>query len=166
MREYLEVWDHVSNKQKKGWQIAALGNATIEAFKTDRYQRWKLLDPKTQIVVSVHYYTPVTTSLQKNAEKLGQYLHSQVRQVPADSDWWITFRSLLDEMVKQLTVATAGTLLGPAMLADGNQVLMSASLPPVYNRKQFIELQQYSIIDVDYLDELPNPIDAKAVIWR
>ncbi len=166
MREYLESWDHVSNKQKKGWQIASLGNATLEAFKTDRYQRWKLSEPQTQTVVSVHYYTPVTSSLQKNAEKLGNYLHSQTRHIPAGSEWWGSFRSLLEEMEKQLTVATSGTLLGPAMLMEDNQILMSARLPPVYNPKEFVELQHRSIIDVDYLDELPDPLDPKAVVWK
>ncbi|WP_173931670.1 hypothetical protein [Chelativorans sp. Marseille-P2723] len=63
MREYLEAWDHVSKKQKQGWEIAKLGSATKRAFKTDRVMRWQMEDERAGETLAGLYYTPVTKRL-------------------------------------------------------------------------------------------------------
>jgi hypothetical protein len=165
MREYLEAWDHVSKKQKNGWEIAKLGSATEKAFRTDKYQRWKIFDPDTHATLMVLYYTPVTKELQNNAKLLGDYLHSQKRSIPPESPWWAKFRSLLDEMVEQVDIATTGTLLGPAMLRDG-KIDMNTSLPNGTAPHQLFSKGSQSIVNVDYLDRFPSELEPEALVWK
>ncbi len=76
MEEYLEVWDHISKKKKKGWRIANLGRNLEEAFKTgDKIIRWAVHNKDNGELIVCFYYTPVTSELKKAGEKLGNYLH-------------------------------------------------------------------------------------------
>ncbi len=83
MQQYLECWDHVSKKQKQGWEINRLGSATERAFKTgDRVMRWRVEDEHTGETLVVLYYTPVTKKLQSNAKRLGDYSMLQRSTIP------------------------------------------------------------------------------------
>jgi hypothetical protein len=47
MSEYLEVWDHISNKKKNGWRIAELGRNVEEHFKSgNKLVRWAKIRTK------------------------------------------------------------------------------------------------------------------------
>ncbi|MFQ6238254.1 hypothetical protein [Sinorhizobium meliloti] len=164
MREYLETWDHVSKKQKEGWNIDKLGSATERAFKTDRVMRWRVKDEHTGETILVLYYTPVTKKLQSNAMRLGNYLHAPKKYHSETDRWWSEFRNLLEEMVHQLQIATMGTLLGPAM-KKGDRIQMATHLPPGTNINQIYKEGAAIKVQVEHLDEMPETLEREAVVW-
>jgi hypothetical protein len=165
MREYLEAWDHVSKKQKEGWEINKLGSATERAFKTDRVMRWKVKDAHTGETLAVLYYTPVTKKLRSNAQRLGNYLHAPKEYHPETDEWWSEFRGLLDEIVHQLQAATTGTLLGPA-LKKGDRIQMATDIPPGTDIERIYRKGVAMKVHVEHLDELPETLEPEAVVWR
>src|SRR5215469_13961894 len=64
MREYLEVWEHISKQKKNGWQIAKLGQDIESAFKTgDKFVRFAVQEQTSERLAICFYHTPVTTRL-------------------------------------------------------------------------------------------------------
>ncbi|UGY08313.1 hypothetical protein [Phyllobacterium pellucidum] len=166
MQQYLESWDHVSKKQKQGWEINKLGSTMERAFKTgDRVMRWRVEDEHTGETLVVHYYTPVTKRLQSNAKRLGDYLHAPKKYHSETDEWWSEFRNLLDEMVSQLRTATTGTLLGPA-LKKGNHIHMTTDIPPETNIERIYGKGVLIKVRVDYHDKLPEILEKEAVVWK
>ncbi|MER9307664.1 hypothetical protein, partial [Mesorhizobium sp. M0496] len=165
MREYLEAWDHVSKKQKQGWEITKLGSATERAFKTDSVMRWRVEDEHTGETLVVLYYTPVTRKLRSNAQRLGNYLHAPKKYHPEADAWWSEFRGLLEEMLLQLHDATTGTLLGPA-LKKGNQIQMTTDIPPDTDIGLAHVKGATMKVQIDHLDELPKTLEQEAVVWK
>lgn len=165
LREYLEAWDHVAKKHKQGWELTKLGAASDRAFKTDRVMRWEVRDESDREVIVVLYYTPVTKALRGNAERLGNYLHSQKVARPEGDPWWTEFKDLLLEIIGQLRVATRGTLLGPA-LKNGEEILMNTSLPPELDPSMMYKVGGLAHVHVGYLDEFPSELEEKAVVWK
>ncbi|RVI64089.1 hypothetical protein CN187_23460 [Sinorhizobium meliloti] len=164
MQQYLESWEHVSKKQKEGWEIKKLGSATERAFKTgDRVMRWRIDDEHETLAVL--YYTPVTRKLRSNAERLGDYLHAPKKHHSEGDVWWSEFRALLEEMISQLRIATTGTLMGPA-LVKGNKIHMSTEVPPGTNLDQIYRHGATMTVHVDYLEELPATLETEAVVWK
>lgn len=167
MREYLDVWDHVSKKQKQGWEINKLGAAAERAFKSgDRVMRWTVLDEITNDTLAVLYYTPVTMKLRANAARLGDYLHGPKKHGQRTGAWWSEFRSLLDEMVCQLQVATTGTLLGPALMKGGRGIQLNTDIPPDTDINRIYRKDVVMTIRIDYLNNLPETLEREAVVWK
>jgi len=117
LQEYLDAQHHISERKKKGWQVAKLGRNLEEAFRVgNRIVEITIANDPGRKPLALLYYTPVTKSLQKNAQQLGNYLHS-IKQYREPTDpWWREFRAILDSAVAELEVATTGTLLGPPLL--------------------------------------------------
>ena len=72
MLQYLEAQQNVSEKLKRGWRIAVLGEGIDRTFKLgDKLARFSYQEADGSDEVFVLYYTPVSKELQRNAKQLG-----------------------------------------------------------------------------------------------
>jgi len=161
MQEYLEAQNHISNKMKKGWQIAHLGKNIEKAFKTgDKVAEIKIYDNEQRVPIAILYYTPITSELRSDAQRLGGYLHALDAELISNNTWWNEFRQLLKKIEKQLHEAASGVLLGPPIMQKStNHSTMSISgisdRELKYLNRKMAE-NAHVTIKVDYLDGLPN----------
>lgn len=172
MRQYREVWDHISKRKKKGWRIAELGRNVEEHFKTgNKVVRWAVMDKETGGLVVCVYYTPVTSKLRNAGEKLGNYLHSMKRFRDEGDPFWSRLREELEHIYRQLAVANKGTLLGPPLLNSATgEVDMKLELPPAVDPKELFsktlnkgkEIQ----VKVSYHAHLPKELEKEAHAWE
>lgn len=130
MEEYLEVQEHISKKKRRGWRVAELAKNIEDAFRTGQWDTvLRVRDPETNELLLETRYTPVKKSLQKKAEKLGNYLHSAKKPHTSDSPFWKQFRKELEEAVSELEHANSGRLLGPLLISPSGLVDLKIELP-------------------------------------
>lgn len=160
LHEYLEVQHHVSKKRREGWKIAELGKNLKRAFDDgDKVVEIVINDQESGESVAC-YYTPVTASLKKNGQQLGNYLHALKEHKPPGHKWWDDFRSLLEAACQELKVATTGRLLGPPLLSPDNRTQLCYELG--YDDtadtlvKKFGGVGKLMQMSVKYLDSLPE----------
>ncbi|KFI23740.1 hypothetical protein [Nitrosococcus oceani] len=171
MGEYLEVWDHISKKKKKGWRIAETHRNLEEAFRSgNKVVRWAVHDRVENNLQVCLYHTPVTTRLRKDGEKLGNYLYSMKKSREPNDQWWIRLKTELTDTAARLKFATAGTLLGPPMILSGTRnVDMKMETPPGSDPETLMKRMGGSGIEmsikVNYLNALPGPIEPEAIVW-
>jgi len=160
LREYLEVADEISEKRKQGWEIVKLGKDIEKAFKLGD-KIFQLIIQKPDGGTFSIYHTPVSSKLQKQAKRLGDYLHAMKLHRKAEDSWWESFQTLLEETSKELMVTTKGTLLGPLLLqSDGKSTKVYYEL----NIDAVVDEQMSKMgpgtanfsMEVDYLDTLPD----------
>lgn len=144
MSEYLEVQKHISNKKKRGWQISQLAKNIEDAFRIgEKVAVIKIFDSKTKELIIDAKYTPVRKKAHKVAQQLGNYLHQAKEFYPEDAQYWVDFRKLLTDGVKELEFSTSGDLLGP----------------PLHNTKKshgFMYLEENSQDKLSYLQSSPE----------
>ncbi|MDP6816535.1 MAG: hypothetical protein QF449_00665 [Alphaproteobacteria bacterium] len=169
MREYLEVQKHVSRKKKKGWHVAKLEKSLEQAFKSgEKIIRWAVYDTDPDILTICFYYIPVSKSLRKTAEKLGDNLHSKKKFIPRDDPYWAQLRKNLENTAAQLELANKGTLLGPPLL---NPRSGNVDMKIEFTSKLDIDVILRKIMDntinvrVEYLDAVPDKFKEEAHIW-
>ena len=162
MQEYLDAQTHISEKRKKGWKIARLGNNIERAFKLgDRIAQVIMVDPETNQPLQMLYYTPVTLALRKRGQQLGSYLHAMTKHIDDDEAWRKKARSFLELVYKELECATKGTLLGPPLLDPEGQIVLSQecdSDPSDWSSwsPRMAEAGKKVILKIRYLDRLPG----------
>lgn len=173
MLEYLREWEHVSKKKKSGWRIINLRKSVEEAFRVgNKIIRWTVQDGPSGNVLVIFYYTPVTPTLQKHGERLGNYLHAMKRFRGQKDPWWREFREDMEMIAAQLEVAHRGTLLGPPLMRGRTgQVDMPFELPPgsadpMTIVKAIRTSGKRVLVDVSYLDKLPSPLEPEAHVWN
>ena len=117
LKEYLAVQDHISKAKKKGWKVANLGKSIESTFRTgDKIARFTVLHGKTQEILSVLLYTPVSRKLQGMGQHMGKYLHALRPENTLSEEWWSQFRTFLEGAWQELKRATSGQLLGVPLL--------------------------------------------------
>jgi hypothetical protein len=162
MQQYLDVQEHISKQKKKGWQIAKLGRNIENIFRTgNKVAKLTLFDEKLGKHFNTLYYTPVTSSLRKKGEKLGNNLHAAKKLHPPDDAWWKDFRQLLLATYEDLKISTTGTLLGPALMHPNKRQLdmKIELLPNEDHQKKISEIGSIGTMlrmKVEYLDSLPK----------
>lgn len=112
LRQYLEGRIAVSKKAS----IKKLGSRLEGAFSTgDRVVELSIYKEKNKSaeLLGTFYYTPVTSSLRKKAEKLGDYLHGTGAHAEI---WWVQTRQFLENTYTELFEANLGNLIGPPMI--------------------------------------------------
>jgi hypothetical protein len=171
MQQYLDAWEHVSKKKKRGWEIAKLGASVEATFQLgDRNMRWEIRHAESKQVVVVLYYTPVRKSLRDIGRKLGEYLHAAKRFHGSEDLWWDQFRKLLTTASKQLGIANTGTLLGPALTRSKSDVAMNMEVLPgtdqAYVTDTIAAVGKKVIVDVSYPNVLPEQFEPTAYVWR
>ena len=159
LREYLEVQEHLSKKRKEGWRIAELSKNLKRAFEDGDQIVEIMIGEKEAGETAACYYTPVTTSLKKKGQQLGNYLHPMKQHKPAEDKWWKNLRNLLESTYQELKVATTGTLLGPPLLSPQNKSQLNYELGYNHRRDEIIKnlgkVGKLSRMSVNYLKTLP-----------
>lgn len=172
MEEYLEVWDHISKKKKKGWRIADIGKNVEAAFKSgDKIIRWAVYHEESGKLMLSLYYTPVTSKLKKDGQKLGNYLHSMKKCKKSTDPYWLRFRSELEKTYMQLKIANTGTLLGPPLMKPGTgSVDMKLEIPPETDTgtmvNSIMKKGKKIKVEVSYLNKLPGKLEEEAHVWQ
>lgn len=170
MAQYLEVWEHVSERRKKGWRISDLAKGLEEAFSSNpRIVRWAVRDRTTNQPITFFYYTPVTDQLKRDGEKLGNYLHSKKAYNAPDDEYWAGLKAELTAIAGRLQDANTGTLLGPPLMRPNTKLAdTKLELPPDSKIDEVMKAmrEQELVIDVSYHDNLPVEFEAEALVWR
>ena len=160
MQEYLEAHRHISKKKKKGWQIAKLGRSIEQAFRLgDKVAEITVIEVESKSRIALLYYTPVKDTLNKKAGRLGDYLHAISFQKVSNDKWWLTFRTLLEQTVDELSEATEGVLLGPPMMRSTKEIYMSVSGFSEQEMKHLLKKmrpKQEVTFKVKYLPRVPK----------
>lgn len=169
MEEYLQVWEHIAEKEKTGWSIVNLGRNIEEAFRTgDSVVRWAVHDRQSKRLIVCLYHTPVTKQLQERGKKLGNYMHSAKQLRPVEDPWWSMFRHELLTTARELRIANTGTLLGPPLMKSGTRnVQMSLEMPPGSEADEIMKkiTGQDLTVDISYPDALPEILEPEASVW-
>lgn len=167
--EYLDVWAHISDNVKKGWQLAMLGKAAQKAFKIgDKVVEVTIADDNVENVSAVIYHTPISKALHRRAEKLGDFLHAVRNSAHHNEQWWTKLRSEVSYCANALTVANMGILLGPP-LKRGKQINANIEIPPGFDATEFKRIvtgnDEHVMMSFAYLDSLPDPLPPNAIVW-
>jgi len=153
MAEYLEVQEHISKKKRQGWQIAKLARNIEDAFRLgDKQAILKVRDKQTKEIIYEFVYTPVTSSLRKKGEQLGDILHSAKKYHSVENAYWSKLRQKLEETYTELQVATSGKLLGPLLMHPKKKTMdMKVELPSAELQKIMESLiNQEFLLEVKY----------------
>ena len=162
LQEYLEAQEHIAECRRSGWRIPKLGKNIERAFQLgNKIARVTILDPNTKEEIASLIYTPVTSELQKNGQRLGHLLHALKRARPLDDPWWSETREFLEKVQAQLAVAVSGTLLGPMIWnPKTREAIMRQELGPGQDPKSLMErigrIGDRTVIKVEYLEQMPS----------
>jgi len=159
MQEVLEAQADVSRKKKHGWKIAKLGKEIERVFRIgDKIVEITIdrLDGTRPVVL---YYTPVSSTLRKMAEQLGDLLHAMKAYKDDSDEWWNGTRNYLEAVYVELRNATFGALLGPPLLnRKTGRIIMNVQVRdsgPNGGRTALGEIGSEVSFEVRYLDRLP-----------
>lgn len=161
MQEYLSAQEAIARHKKEDWQLGKLARSIEDAFHLgDRIAEVAIYDPQAEAVIAVFYYTPVTSELKRNGERLGEILHAMQRCRREEDAWWTETRSFMEEVFRRLESACAGTLLCPLLKERGtNRVVMRIEMFEEPNGHELLGRLQPGFagkVRVQYLDELPR----------
>lgn len=153
MVEYLEAQEHLPKRKKKGWQIEKLGRNIQRAFRLgDRIIQLMFVDPKKGNIVYSLFYTPVTSTLQREAKKLGEYMHGLAESPTREK--LITIRGFLERVYTHLKVANTGTLLGRPLVKPNGRWQLYVEDESIL--AEINKLDPKTTIRAKFLDELPS----------
>ena len=77
MQQYLEAQEHIAKHKKESWKLGKLKQSLDEAFQIgDQIAKVAFYEPGASEPVTILYYTPVTSDLRQNSERLGELLHA------------------------------------------------------------------------------------------
>ena len=160
MREYLEAWDHVSEKKKQGWRFPELGRTIDHTFKLgDKVARFTITSDKKDKIYGVFYYTPVSSELKEMAGRIGNYLHAFREYKPPTDEWWNETRTYLENVYVELRKACSGTLLGAPLVSPDGKMSMPMQFDEKAAEIKELGMGGQAIMTVEYLDEYPSELD-------
>jgi hypothetical protein len=159
MQQYVHAQD-IAEHKKDDWRLGNLGRTLENVFQIgDRIAEVAVYDPHAGEFIATLYYTPVTSELKKNGERLGEYLHALPQNRRDDDAWWQSTRDFLETIYHQLATACAGTLLAPPLREPGSdKVVVQGEMFEESHREALQKLRagfRFSL-RVQYLDELPR----------
>jgi hypothetical protein len=160
MQEYLEVAEDISEKRKEGWQIAKLSKDLERAFKIgDKAMEITVEHPELTEACKI-YYTPVSPTLRKQAQQLGDYLHAMKIHRPQTDKWWDSFRELLNATRDELALATKGIMVGPPIVSPDRKHMKTHFENGVYPEidkalKLIGKVGERAKLAINYLDKFP-----------
>ncbi len=166
MHQYLEAQREATAKIKRGWRVAKLAKNLERHFKTgDKIIRMILRKQDGQPFYAL-LYTPVTSSLRKMAERLGDFMHAPSARHAPDDPWWQETREFLESVWLELEKATRGNLLGVPLRNErtGSMNMVTEPLPGESldeHGNAIGSVGSIFIAQVEYLDEFPESREAK-----
>lgn len=163
--EYLQAQRHVSQKIRHGWKIAKMGQRLEVMFRTgNKVVQFRVSHRPSGQHIRTLYYTPVTNSLRKKAEQMGDILHAMRDTDATKVDWWERQNDLLEAAYTELEQATRGRLLGvPIINRDTKKLFSYVELGDDDNegaRDLGFIAGDNVILDVKYLDQMPQDRNA------
>lgn len=167
MWEYLQAQRHLSKKIRHGWKIAKMAQRLEAMFTTgNKVVQFRVSHRHSGQHIRTLYYTPVTSSLRKKAEQMGDVLHA-MRDTDATSvDWWERQNDLLEAAYTELEQATRGRLLGVPIINRETKKLFSYVEVRGDDSDDAMNLGfiagENVILDVRYVDEMPPDSSADA----
>ena len=115
LRKYLNIINELSEKKKKGWQIAILDKNIESIFRQgNKLVKLEFFDSYQNRLVEL-IYTPVSKKLVHDGEKLGELLHSNSHYKTQIKNWFEETQVFLEKIYLELELANKGTLLGPPL---------------------------------------------------
>jgi len=160
MQEYLEAQQSIAQHKKNDWQLEKLGRTLEDVFQIgDRIAEVALYDPQAGEIIATLYYTPVTSELRRNGERLGELLHAMQQFRRDDDAWWQNTRDFLEKVCRQLATACAGRLLAPLLREPGSdKVVMRSEMFEESHGEVLLKLRAgfEFYVRVQYLEELPR----------
>src|SRR5437868_1863709 len=115
LQEHLDVLEDLAKHKRKGWKIRQAGHEIEKAFATGhKVLEYRVVGEGERFSFSL-FYTPVTPSTQKAAERLGELLHAMTISRSNEDLWWNRTRSFLIETANALADVNRGTLSGPIL---------------------------------------------------
>ena len=161
MQQYLETQLKIDKKLRIGWRIADLSKQLQKRFKLgDKAAEILVLSEDGANYFATFYYTPVTSKLKNMAERLGEHCHAAKYYGP-DDPWWNRFRSYLEDVYSELSMANRGSLLGPP-LRDRRTGRVSLFVESAEGEDPRVLLKalgkkgEKRLVRVRYLDNLPD----------
>lgn len=163
MQEYLDAWDHISEKAKQGWQIAKLAKNIEKAFKVgDKVVEVVIKNSETEPPLYVFYYTPVSLKLRKMGKKLGDLMHAMKKFMPESDRWWENTRNHLEQVYVELKKANRGILLGPPLInkktGHMNMITMIKREGGTEVIKNSAPVGKIILYKVRYLEDIPEQV--------
>ncbi|MGA2604321.1 MAG: hypothetical protein ABSG14_08845 [Verrucomicrobiia bacterium] len=153
MQEYLEAQEHLAASKRKGWQIPKLGHNLEQAFRLgDRVAQLTFTDLETKRPLQILYYTPVTSTLQREAGQLDRYRHG-LQESPS-RERLTAIRVFLEQVYAHLKTANTGTVLGPPLVKPDGRIQLYVEEEGIAT--ELYKLGSRVIMTVKYLDELPS----------
>ncbi len=163
LRQYLDAQHDISEKKRKGWQIAKLARNLEAAFVSgDKIIEFAISDKDNGPRRYTLYYTPVTKKLQKMGEKIGDLMHGMKRFRPEDDPWWKKTREFLESAYDELAKASVGNMLGAPLIDPKTQRISFTAEPrPDENitdpMRAIGQVGTVVYAAVSYLKVLPEP---------
>lgn len=160
LREYVEHQLHVPKKKRSEWNLNNLGRTAKDTFKLgDKYARYTFYEEGSSRVVAKLHYVPITTRVQREAGRLGDYLHALESTRDPSDPWWAQFRDRLAFVRQHLWEANQGSLLGAPLKGPDGKIRM----PFVVDSETWSKLQDFKKGDklsfnVEYLDTFPDEL--------
>jgi hypothetical protein len=117
-----------------------------------------IFNQDTRTWIHSFYYTPVSSELQKMAEKVGDYLHSQRSYHSEKDEFWEDFRNFLEQMYRELEKANLGNMVGVPLLKPGtNEVNFTTDAD--------VGLDAEGKVDTQIVEQKFGGIGAKVGVW-
>jgi hypothetical protein len=118
LKEYVVKVDTISLR-KIPWKIKNLEEILAKSSNIhDKRFVFFFIHPKTKERHNV-IYNPVSSNLRKIAKILGDYLHSVEQNRVLKPSFFSEFRQLVKLGIKELALATSGTLIAPPITSSG-----------------------------------------------
>jgi hypothetical protein len=161
LQQYREALSEITRqKLRKEWQVPRLAADLEKAFSMgDKIVEITVIDPVSQVPRAVFLYTPVNTTLQTMAGKLGGILHCQSEYRRTDDPWWKDTRDFLEQVCSELSKANRGTLLCVPLLNRATKQFSFITEVEPGQTEQAIQtvgsVGERLEIHVAYLDSLP-----------
>jgi len=115
MRRYLDAHGKITQLRSRGWEIAKMAKQLENANLRDRACRMRVFDVAQQRNLEF-CYIPVSSDLEKMAERLGDYLHCPRHWHDDDHPWWEETRKRLEKVYDELEYVCRGNLMGIPLL--------------------------------------------------
>ena len=151
--------------KKKRWKIGHLGAEAKKQF--GDYTKPVIvtfIHPETKKEIEVSY-TPVTRTLQKIGQRLGDYIHPFKNRGILNEKYWTELQLLIETGIKELVAATSGTLLGQPCGEGPNKIKFrfEKGTSQFLNRKLGLKVSFKMSFELVTKDMTNNRIEIKPV---
>jgi len=162
LKKYNEALEEFSKEKKKGWRIKILDKHLENMFRTGKKitEIW-IIDNDSGRVKGVLYHTPLSKTLVKNSEKIGDILHANNLYKSQKDEWYSETKKFLEKTYLELHKANRGTLLAPMLWnPDTGESKMFIEAYDGYDPRKAVEIfgseGDITSFHIEYSDSYPE----------